>query len=1223
LVSASAGTKTLTATYAGDVNFATSTSAGASHLVNAAATTTTITNRNPTASVTGQGVTVTVSVTSTGGTPSGSANVTDGTVNCTATITAGTGSCVLTPTSVGTKTFTATYAASTNFASSTSAGVSHVVSAAATTTTITADNPDPSSVGSAYTVNYTVVAAAPGSGTPTGNVTVSDGTDSCSGTVASGGCSLTSTTGGGKTLTATYAGDANYTGSGDTEPHTVTVADLTIAKSHSGSFTQGTNGTYTITVSNGGGAASSGTITVTDVLPTGLSYVSATGTGWSCSNLSGTVTCTSGNAIAASGSAPAITLTVAVGAGAVGGVTNTVTVSGGGDSNGGNNSASDPTTVNGLPDLTVAKSHSGSFTQGTNGVYTITVSNIGTAASSGTYTVSDPLPSGLTFVSGTGSAWDCSTSTSTTMTCTRSLQIPVSGSAPAITLTVAVGAGAVGGVTNTASVSGGGETNTGNNSASDPTTVNGLTDLTIAKSHSGSFTQGTNGVYTVTVSNGGTAASSGTYTVSDPLPGGLSFVSGTGTGWDCSTSTSTTMTCTRSTAIAASGSAPAITLTVAVGAGAVGGVTNTASVSAGGDSNGGNNSASDPTTVNGLTDLTIAKSHSGSFTQGTNGVYTVTVSNVGTAASSGTITVSDPLPGGLTFVSGTGTGWDCSTSTSTTMTCTRSSAIAASGSAPAITLTVAVGAGAVGGVTNTVSVSGGGDSNGGNNSASDPTTVNGLTDLTIAKTHSGSFTQGTNGSYTLTVSNGGTAASSGTVSVTDVLPASLTFVSAAGSGWSCNNSSGTVTCTSSAVISAGGSGSAITLTVNPTAAAVPSVTNTATVSGGGDSNGGNNSDGDLTTVNGVPDLTLVKTHSGNFTQGSNGSYTITVSNGGTAASSGTITVTDVLPASLTFVSANGTGWSCGNSSGTVTCTSSTPISDGGSGSAITLTVNPTAAAVPSVTNTASVSGGGETNTGNDSSSNPTTVIGLTDLTLTKTHGGNFTQGSDGSYTLTVSNGGTATSSGTITVTDVLPASLTFVSATGSGWSCNNSSGTVTCTTSNQVSAGGSAAAITLTVNPTAAAVPSVTNTASVSGGNDSNTGNNNASSPTTVNGLPDLIIDKAHTDNFNPDADGDYTITVSNNGTAASSGTITVTDVLPAGLTYVSAGGTNWSCGEASGTVTCTSTSPIATSSSAAPISLTVHVDAGASGTQITNTATVSGGGDSSQSSDDDPTDIN
>jgi uncharacterized repeat protein (TIGR01451 family) len=410
--------------------------------------------------------------------------------------------------------------------------------------------------------------------------------------------------------------------------------------------------------------------------------------------------------------------------------------------------------------------------------------------------------------------------------------------------------------------------------------------------------------------------------------------------------------------------------------------------------------------------------------------------------------------------------------------------------------------------------------------------------------------------------------------------------------------------------------------VNPTAAAVPSVTNTASVSGAGDSNGGNNSASDPTTVNGLPDLTIAKTHSGNFTQGSNGSYTITVSNGGTAASSGTITVTDVLPVSLTFVSASGTGWSCGNSSGTVTCTSSSPISAGGSGTAITLTVNPTAAAVPSVTNTASVSGGGETNAGNNSSSNPTTVNGLTDLTLAKTHTGNFTQGSDGSYTLTVSNGGTATSSGTITVTDVLPASLTFVSATGSGWSCNNSSGTVTCTTNNTVSAGGSAAAITLTVNPTAAAVPSVTNTASVSGGNDSNTGNNNASSPTTVNGLPDLTIAKSHAGDFAQGTDGDYTITVSNGGTAASSGTVTVTDVLPAALTYVSATGTGWACSEASGTVTCTQSGSIGAEASAPDITLTVNP--GAAG-DVTNTVTVAGGGetDTSNNTASDPTRVN
>ncbi|HKB05996.1 MAG TPA: hypothetical protein VKD90_27625, partial [Gemmataceae bacterium] len=44
----------------------------------------------------------------------------------------------------------------------------------------------------------------------------------------------------------------------------------------------------------------------------------------------------------------------------------------------------------------------------------------------------------------------------------------------------------------------------------------------------------------------------------------------------------------------------------------------------------------------------------------------------------------------------------------------------------------------------------------------------------------------------------------------------------------------------------------------------------------------------------APDLTIVKTHAGNFTQGdADDTYTITVANGGNAATSGTVTVTDV------------------------------------------------------------------------------------------------------------------------------------------------------------------------------------------------------------------------------------------------------------------------------------------------------------------------------------------
>ncbi|KPV52300.1 hypothetical protein SE17_16325, partial [Kouleothrix aurantiaca] len=87
------------------------------------------------------------------------------------------------------------------------------VNKASTSTGITADTPDPSVPGQAVTVNYSVSASAPGAGTPTGNVTVSDGVNSCTATVAAGTCSITLSTVGARTLTATYAGDANFSGS--------------------------------------------------------------------------------------------------------------------------------------------------------------------------------------------------------------------------------------------------------------------------------------------------------------------------------------------------------------------------------------------------------------------------------------------------------------------------------------------------------------------------------------------------------------------------------------------------------------------------------------------------------------------------------------------------------------------------------------------------------------------------------------------------------------------------------------------------------------------------------------------------------------------------------------------------------------------------------------------------------------------------------------------------
>ena len=86
--------------------------------------------------------------------------------------------------------------------------------------------------------------------------------------------------------------------------------DLIVTKTHNGNFSVGTNGVFTITPINIGGVATTGTITITDTLPTGLGFVSATGTGWTCGFASPTVTCTSTTVIAANGQGSPISLTV-------------------------------------------------------------------------------------------------------------------------------------------------------------------------------------------------------------------------------------------------------------------------------------------------------------------------------------------------------------------------------------------------------------------------------------------------------------------------------------------------------------------------------------------------------------------------------------------------------------------------------------------------------------------------------------------------------------------------------------------------------------------------------------------------------------------------------------------------------------------------------------------------------------------------------------------------
>ncbi len=126
----------------------------------------------------------------------------------------------------------------------------------------------------------------------------------------------------------------------------------------------------------------------------------------------------------------------------------------------------------------------------------------------------------------------------------------------------------------------------------------------------------------------------------------------------------------------------------------------------------------------------------------------------------------------------------------------------------------------------------------------------------------------------------------------------------------------------------------------------------------------------------APDLTVKLGHTGNFTQADKAdTYTITVTNGGSAVTSGTVSVADTLPSGLTATNLAGTGWTV--AANYLSATRSDALAAGSSYPALTLTVKVSSTAASSVTNSATVSGGGETNTANDTSTDPTTITALT------------------------------------------------------------------------------------------------------------------------------------------------------------------------------------------------------------------------------------------------------
>ena len=501
-------------------------------------------------------------------------------------------------------------------------------------------------------------------------------------------------------------------------------------------------------------------------------------------------------------------------------------------------------------------------------------------------------------------------------------------------------------------------------------------------------------------------------------------------------------------------------------------------------------------------DLTITKSHPGLFVTGQTGTYTLNVANVGTQNFSDTITVTDHLPAGLDYVSSAGTGWSCAPSGSDVI-CTSDEDLALGGAA-AEPLTIDVVASGAGFFTNTATVAGGGDINPSNDTASDPTQViQAGIDLTTVKTlEEDTHLRGKRSHYHIAVSNTGSLAATDRVRIVDELPAGLTFVSASGgSDWVCNFVSGQVRCFSDNDVAPGASLHDIAVTVEVATDAGSSIDNTASVSVSGESNAANDSSTHAGTVLGVAtDYTLNKSHTGDFIKGDTKTYNFAVKNVGTVTGANTVTITDQLPLGLDYDGFTGQGWNCNALGQSVTCTNNADVEPGDSLPGLTISVKVHTAAAGVVTNTAAVFSDDDLNAANDVDDDPTDVrLPHPDLSIDKSHVGNFTANSNGSWSIKVRNVSAERADGPTVVTDTIPATVQPISASGSGWACNIAGQTVTCTRSAAITAGETAPTITVTGKaPTNQGGTNVINTASVANADDTVNANNSDSDPTAI-----------------------------------------------------------------------------------------------------------------------------
>ena len=738
---------------------------------------------------------------------------------------------------------------------------------------------------------------------------------------------VASSASGSLTATGTVSDPADTGTVGKNVTDSVTIGalspDLSIASTHSGSFQPGGTGSFVYTVSDSAKAGpTTGPVTVTVPVPTGMTPVSASGTGWTCSISGQTATCTNPTVLKPGSSAPPLTVNVSVPQGTAGQLTTTASAATSGDASPQSATTSDTVTiVPPAPNLGVAVSGPGTVKAGSTGSFTLTASNAANAGpTTGPVTATFTVPAGLTAQSVTGNGWTCSVS-GQTVTCTRpgSGADALDGGAayPPVTVLVSVPATASGTVPASATIGTAGDSGQPGESAQTSVTVTPLApDLGVVLT-APPVTAGDPATVTLVATDAPAAGPvTGPTTVTFPVPAGYTVTSVTGDGWQCTRSVS----CTRNDGLAPGDSFPPVTITLTGPVTANGQVPLAATAQTTGQD--GTNSANGSLQVNAAPPkLMLTVGDQGKFTAGTSaGEYVLGVSAAATGGPvTGPVTVSFPLPAGLTAVSATGSGWNCSVGASgSSVTCTRNDPLAPGGTYPPITVTTSVPAALSGRITASATASTGSISA----SGSDTLTIGQRApQVSVAVTPPDSLTAGGTGTYTLVASNAAVGGpTTGPVTVTFSVPEGVDVTSAAGPGWQCAVKGQTVTCTRGDVLQPGQSfppvqvGVTVPDTWPGTSTGSAGLTATGSVST--PCNGA--ATGTQITVQTPvaplpPDPTVDVSASATAVAGTTDTTSVTVTDGPDSGPvTDPVTVTIPAPPGMTPGSAWGNGWNCGD-----------------------------------------------------------------------------------------------------------------------------------------------------------------------------------------------------------------------------------------------------------------------------------------------------------------------